>query len=85
MGTNLAAALGLTADAVRGHEWVDNGPGWCAVLLESAEAVPALQPDWAALGETKLGVVGPEAPGLETAFELRAFFAEVATFLLNRP
>jgi hypothetical protein len=37
-------------------------------------AVRALQPDWAVLGDIKLGVVGPQAPGADTAFEVRALF-----------
>ena len=52
------AACGLPQGAVRAHQWVDNGPGWCAVLLDSAERVLALQPDWPTLGDLKLGVVG---------------------------
>ena len=65
-------ALGLDEAEVRAHQWVDNGPGWCAVLLASAERVLALQPDWPRLGDLKLGVVGPQPAGSETQFELRA-------------
>lgn len=65
-------ALGLGADAIRAHQWVDNGPGWCAVLLDSAARVLALQPNWAGLGDLKLGVVGPHEAGAEAQFELRA-------------
>jgi PhzF family phenazine biosynthesis protein len=72
----LAAAVGATGLAegeVAGHQWVDNGPGWCALMLRSAEAVRAVRPDWAALGALKLGLVGPQAPGSDTDFEVRAF------------
>jgi PhzF family phenazine biosynthesis protein len=69
----LAAALGVARDAVRGHQWVDNGPGWCALLLDSAATVRALRPDFARLRGDKLGVVGPEPAGGDTAFEVRAF------------
>ena len=31
-------ALGLAQAALRAHQWVDNGPGWCAVMLDSADA-----------------------------------------------
>jgi len=68
----ITRALRLPAGAVRDHQWVDNGPGWAAVLLDSAERVLALQPDWPALGDLKLGVVGPHIAGGEAAFELRA-------------
>lgn len=69
----IVRALALPADAIRHHQWVDNGPGWCAVMLDSAEQVLALRPDWAALGGLKLGVVGPQPAGAETQFEVRAF------------
>jgi PhzF family phenazine biosynthesis protein len=65
-------ALGLEAHKIRAHQWVDNGPGWCAVLLDSAATVLALRPHWAALGELKLGVVGPHKARAEAQFELRA-------------
>jgi PhzF family phenazine biosynthesis protein len=65
-------ALGLRENEVQAHQWVDNGPGWCAVLLESAERVLALRPDWARLGTLKLGVVGPHPAGAAVQFELRA-------------
>jgi PhzF family phenazine biosynthesis protein len=68
----IRAALGLDEADVRGHQWVDNGPGWCAVLLDSAARVLALKPDWPLLGDLKLGVVGPQPAGAETQFELRA-------------
>jgi PhzF family phenazine biosynthesis protein len=73
----ITRALRLPAGVVRDHQWVDNGPGWAAVLLDSAERVLALQPDWPALGDLKLGVVGQHVNGStaggEAAFELRAF------------
>ena len=69
----LLDALDLPAAAVRDHQWVDNGPGWCALLLDSAERVLALKPRWPALADLKLGVVGPHGPGHDAAFELRAF------------
>jgi PhzF family phenazine biosynthesis protein len=53
------AALGLAPAEVQAHQWVDNGPGWAALLLDSAARVRALRPDWPALGLLKLGVVGP--------------------------
>jgi PhzF family phenazine biosynthesis protein len=53
--------------------WVDNGPGWAGILLASAEAVLALEPDWTALEGLDIGVVGPTAAGADTAVEVRAF------------
>ncbi len=37
-----AAGAGACAPA----QWVDNGPGWCALLLDSAARVLAVKPDW---------------------------------------
>ena len=68
----IAAGLGLAPGEILRHAWIDNGPGWCGVLLGSGERVRALQPDWSALGEIKLGIVGPQAAGADTAIELRA-------------
>ena len=70
-------ALGLEAGEVLRHQWVDNGPGWCAVMLGSAQRVLALRPDFAQLGDVKLGVVAPQPPGSETALEVRAFVASL--------
>jgi PhzF family phenazine biosynthesis protein len=68
----IRAALALPEDAVLAGQWVDNGPGWCAVLLDSAERVLSLRPDWPRLGDLKLGVVGPHPAGAEAQFEVRA-------------
>jgi PhzF family phenazine biosynthesis protein len=73
----VVAALRIAPEEVVRHQWVDNGPGWCAVLLRSGAQVRALQPDLAVLGALKLGVVGPQAAGDDTAFEVRAFFAGI--------
>lgn len=70
----VARGLRVARSELLRHEWVDNGPGWCAVMLRSGAAVRALQPDWAALGELKVGVVAPQTAGEDTAFEVRAFF-----------
>jgi PhzF family phenazine biosynthesis protein len=69
----LAAALRVARADVLHHQWVDNGPGWCALMLRDAAQVRALAPDFAVLAGAKLGVVGAEAPGADTAFEVRAF------------
>ena len=70
----IGAALQLPAGDILHHQWVDNGPGWCAVMLRSAAQVLAVRPDWAALQGLKLGLVGAQAPGLDTQLEVRALF-----------
>jgi PhzF family phenazine biosynthesis protein len=69
--------LGLTPAQVRASQWVDNGPGWLALLLNSRAEVLALQPDYSQLEGLMVGVVGPWQPedGDEADFELRAFVA----------
>jgi PhzF family phenazine biosynthesis protein len=69
----IAAALALPRSAITAHQWVDNGPGWCAVMLADAAQVLALRPDFARLGAVKLGVVAPQLPGHDAQFEVRAF------------
>ncbi len=69
----IAAALGLPVGDILQHQWVDNGPGWCAVMLRSGAQVLAVQPDWAQLRDIKLGLVGAQPPGADTQFEVRAF------------
>ena len=66
----VAATLDLDPVEMLAVEWVDNGPGWIAVLLESAERVLELRPG--AL-DFDLGVVGFHPEGAEAAIELRAF------------
>ncbi|WP_067432282.1 PhzF family phenazine biosynthesis protein [Nocardioides jensenii] len=72
------AALGVPPEKVRAANWIDNGPGWLGLLLDSAEDVLALAPDHAAIGDLDLGVIGPHAPGGPADFEVRAFCPELA-------
>ena len=74
--TQICAALSLERGDIVQHQWVDNGPGWCAVMLRSARQVLALKPDWAALAPLELGVVGPHDAGHDAAFEVRAFIGD---------
>jgi PhzF family phenazine biosynthesis protein len=69
----IVRVLGLAQADIVNHQWVDNGPGFCAVVLKSADQVLALDPDFAAMGDLKLGVIGAHAPGAEAAFEVRCF------------
>jgi PhzF family phenazine biosynthesis protein len=66
----VAAALDLDPAEMLAVEWVDNGPGWIAVLLESADRALELQPGPL---DFDLGVVGFHPEGAEAAIELRAF------------
>ena len=74
----ITRGLGLEPTDVLHHQWVDNGPGWCAVMLKSAAQVLAVKPDWAQLGYIKLGLVGAHAAGHEARFEVRALIGSGA-------
>src|SRR5688572_28751922 len=76
VSAKIALALGLEPSDLVHHQWVDNGPGWCAVMLRSARQVLSLKPHWAALAPLKLGVVGPHEPGHDAAFEVRGFIGD---------
>ena len=71
--TTLIHALSLRPEAVVHHQWVDNGPGWCALYLDSAETVLKLNADHPDLKPYKLGIIGPYPKGHEVQFEVRAF------------
>jgi len=71
--STITTALAIAPVDIIKHQWIDNGPGWCAVMLRSARKVLELKPDWAALGPLKLGVVGPHDSGHDAALEVRAF------------
>jgi PhzF family phenazine biosynthesis protein len=70
----VTAALGIGREEIVDATWCDNGPGWMAVLLESAARVlevrigPSLHLD--------LGIVGPYPAGSPAALEVRAAWPE---------
>jgi len=74
--THIASILNIERGEIVAAEWADNGPGWVAVMLESAEAVLAVRPGFVDLD---LGIVGPYGAGAPEAFELRAFFPKDRT------
>lgn len=69
----LVTALRITPDQVQHAQWIDNGPGWVGLVLDSAEEVLDLRPDFAALGDLDVGVIGRHAPGGPADYEVRAF------------
>lgn len=74
----IVAGLGIERDEILDHAWVDNGLGWAAVRLASADRVLTLRPDAATLADLDLGVVGPHPPGADAAFEVRAFVPDAS-------
>jgi PhzF family phenazine biosynthesis protein len=67
----IARMLRIDAGEIVDSRWVDNGPGWVAVLLADARAVLDLRPG---VVDLDVGVVGPHPAGGDADFEVRAFF-----------
>ena len=67
----IASALRIDRAEIVDASWADNGPGWVAVMLASAEAVLAVRPG---VVDLDLGLVGAYPAGSPEAFEVRAFF-----------
>lgn len=77
----IAHSIGVAEPAIQAAQWVDNGPGWVAVLLGSRSDVLSLTHDASALPDQPLGVVGPRdtsRDGGEAQFEVRAFMSRGA-------
>jgi PhzF family phenazine biosynthesis protein len=67
----VASQLRIDRSEIVDAEWVDNGPGWLAVMLVNAEAVLALRPG---VVDRDIGVVGLYPEGGPASYEVRAFF-----------
>ncbi|OUU24694.1 MAG: phenazine biosynthesis protein PhzF [Planctomycetia bacterium TMED53] len=71
--TTICRGLSIDRSEIRGHQWVDNGPGWAAVLLESSDRVLSLKPQFNLLSEINFGIIGAGSPNPAADFEVRAF------------
>ena len=72
------AALGVPRARLQAAQWLDNGPQWLGLLLDSAASVLAIEPDHAALkGLAKVGVIGPHPAASACRYEVRAFAASI--------
>lgn len=69
----VVATLGISRESVHEMNWIDNGPGWIGAVLDSAERVLEVRPDFAAMGDLKLGIIGPHGDGGPADYEVRAF------------
>lgn len=79
----VTAALGLDPADVVDAAWVDNGPGWIGILLRSADAVLAADPDPGACGGLKAGLVAAYPDGARddgVGAEVRAFYSDGRDF-----
>ncbi|KQT53120.1 phenazine biosynthesis protein PhzF [Aureimonas sp. Leaf454] len=77
--------LRLPREAVLAAQWVDNGPGWVAVLLGSAEAVLAVSPAGSHHRGIDIGIVGRHPPGHDADWEIRAIFSDARGTLMEDP
>jgi PhzF family phenazine biosynthesis protein len=68
----IVRALRIDASQIVDLAWIDNGPGWVGVLMESADEVLAVNPDWTAAEGMDIGIVGPYPEGSACAVEIRA-------------
>jgi len=91
----IARFLQVPRAAIVAHQHCDNGPGWKAVMLGSADEVLALAPRLGSEPDMEIGVVGP-APGkvgvvrvrgghTVPSFEVRAFFPAPGGTLAEDP
>jgi PhzF family phenazine biosynthesis protein len=71
---HVAEVLNIARSDIVDIQWADNGPGWIAVLLASADAVLALRPGPV---DMDIGVAGPYPEGSPAALEVRAFTAQI--------
>jgi PhzF family phenazine biosynthesis protein len=77
----IIAALGTGREHVVAAQSLRNGPNWLTLLLDSAAAVLALEPDAARMKRfASIGVVGPHPAGAECAFEVRGFVGRPALY-----
>lgn len=81
----VADVLRIARGAIVDAAWVDNGPGWIAVMLGSAAEVLAVEPARHHPDRIDIGVVGPHAPGGDAAFEIRAIFSDAHGALVEDP
>ena len=64
-------SLAIGRNEIVDAAWVDNGPGWVGLLLDSADRVLQVRPTFI---DEDVGLVAPYPDGAPQAFEVRAFF-----------
>ncbi len=69
------AALSIERDEVVAASWIDNGPGWLGIVLESADRALAVPLPSGVHEHFDVGLVGPHAGG-DCAIEVRGLFAD---------
>ena len=77
--------LQLHRGAIVEAAWTSNGPGWVSVLLDSAEAVLAVEPRRSHPRVIDVGVVGPHRSGGDADYEIRGFFSAGPGMIVEDP
>jgi len=72
----VARGLNIARADIVDIAWADNGPGWVAVLLASADEVLTIRPGAVDLD---IGVAGPYPDGSPAALEVRAFSPQISS------
>lgn len=67
---HMASVANIAAGHVVDAQWVDNGPGWAALLLDDPQTVLSVRPGPI---DCFIGLVALYPPGHELAYEVRAF------------
>ncbi|WP_277982802.1 PhzF family phenazine biosynthesis protein [Sphingomonas faeni] len=81
----VADLLRIDRAAIVDAQWVDNGPGWIAVMLATAADVLAVEPARHHSRRIDIGIVGPHPAGSDAAFEIRAIFSDAHGALIEDP
>ncbi len=81
----VADLLRIDRAAIVDAQWVDNGPGWIAVMLATAADVLAVEPARHHSRRIDIGIVGPHPAGSDSAFEIRAIFSDAHGALIEDP
>ncbi len=70
-------SLGVEPGRVVRASWIDNGPGWLGLQLQSAADVLGLEPDFVQMQGLEIGVIGPHTDAdraeIGADHEVRAF------------
>jgi PhzF family phenazine biosynthesis protein len=72
----IARTLQIEPDRIGASQWVDNGPGWVAVMLATRAEVLAIERDFTQWPGQSLGAIAPwdgDLDGSDAQFEVRAF------------
>jgi PhzF family phenazine biosynthesis protein len=80
-----AAVLDIARSDVVDAHWVDNGPGWLGVILQSADAVLAVRPKRSWPERVEIGIAGPYPAGDPLDWEVRAIFSDQYGGLIEDP